>query len=100
MRRGNWEYLVMGLAVGFSFGVVTGILFAPTSGDRTRRRLAEQARIAGDMARRAAERAEDAAGAVHQRVDHYLGREEEVAWRKVRELREGVDRYTRSQPES
>jgi hypothetical protein len=29
-----------------------------------------------------------------ERVDHYLGRDEEAAWRKVRELREGVSRYT------
>lgn len=100
MRRSSWQYMVMGLAVGFAIGVVAGILFAPASGDRTRRKLAQQARLAGDAARRAAERAEEAAGIVHQRVDHYLGRDEEVAWRKVRELREGVARYTRTQPEA
>ena len=32
-----------------------------------------------------------------RRVDHYLGRDEEVAWRKVREIREGVQRYTQAQ---
>jgi len=30
-------------------------------------------------------------------MDHYLGRDEEVAWRKVREIREGVQRYTITQ---
>ena len=51
-----------------------------------------------EAARIVAERAESAAAVVGDRVDHYLGRDEEVAWRKVRELREGVQRYTRTQP--
>lgn len=98
MRRGNVENLVIGLAVGLTAGFVLGLLLAPDSGQRTRRRIADEAHRAGDVARRLAERAEEAAGAMHRRVDHYMGRDEELAWRKVRELREDVSRYTRTLP--
>jgi hypothetical protein len=49
------------------------------------------------VAREVADRAEVTAEVLGGRVDHYLGREQEVAWRKVREIREGVDRYTQAQ---
>jgi hypothetical protein len=44
-----------------------------------------------------AERAERAADQIGGRVDHYLGKDEQVAWRKVAEIREGVDRYTQAE---
>jgi hypothetical protein len=46
-----------------------------------------------------AERAERAAEDIGGRVDHYLGNDEQVAWRKVAEIREGVERYTQAQAE-
>lgn len=98
MRRARLEDIVFGLVLGFAAGIVVGILFAPDSGVRTRRRLADEAGRLAESAKVFAERAEETAGAVHERVDHYLGRDEEVAWRKVRELREGVERYTTTQP--
>jgi gas vesicle protein len=73
------------------------LLFAPTSGTRTRKRLADEAFRAADVARSVAERAERAAEMLTGRVEHYLGRDEELAWRRVHEIREGVQRYTRSQ---
>ena len=48
------------------------------------------------LARNVADRAEQTAHVLGERVDHYLGRDEEAAWRKVRELREGVARYTQA----
>jgi hypothetical protein len=59
--------------------------------------LAGEAARAAELARGIAERAESAAVALGGRVDHYLGREEEVAWRKVREIREGIQGYTQAQ---
>ena len=91
------EYFAIGLVVGAVVGILVGILFAPNSGAKTRRRLAAEAMRAAEVARNVADRAERAAEALGGRVDHYLGREEEVAWRKVREIREGVQRYTRAQ---
>lgn len=88
---------LIGLITGVVLGIGAGLLFAPTSGTRTRRRLADEAQRAADLARGFAERAEQAAGVLGGRVDHILGRDEEVAWRKVRELREGVQRYTEAQ---
>ena len=92
----RFEYFLVGALTGVVIGVVAGLLFAPASGERTRRRLADEALRAADFARGMAERAESAAEAISGRVDHYLGRDEEVAWRKVREIREGVQRYTQA----
>lgn len=96
MKR-NMEYLAIGLVAGAALGFVAGILVAPSSGVRTRQRLAEEALRAAEVARGIAERAEHAAEVIGGRVDHYLGREEEVAWRKVKEIREGLQGYTQMQ---
>ena len=96
MRR-NLEYFVIGTIFGAVTGLLCGLLLAPSSGYKTRQRLAAEARRAADLARALAERAETAAEMLGGRVDHYLGREEELAWRKVREIREGVQRYTATQ---
>jgi gas vesicle protein len=92
--RKNVALFLIGTISGLVIGIVLGLLFAPASGTNTRRRIADEAQRAADLARGFAERAEHAAGALGGRVEHYLGRDEEVAWRKVRELREGVQRYT------
>ena len=96
MRR-NLEYFVIGVVVGGLGGLLVGLLLAPSSGYATRQRLAAEARRAADAARALAERAESAAEMLGGKVDHYLGRDEEVAWRKVREIREGVQSYTVTQ---
>ena len=96
MRRGL-EYLAIGLIVGAVGGFLAGLLLAPSSGQKTRERLANEALRAADVARNLAEQAENAAEMLGGRVEHYLGRDEEVAWRKVREIREGVQRYTQAQ---
>lgn len=96
MRNRRLEYFVIGLIAGAVGGIVVGLLFAPDSGARTRRRLANEALRVADTARAVADRAERAADLVGARMDHYLGREEEVAWRKVHELREGVRKYSRT----
>lgn len=95
MRKGGW--FVAGTLLGLAAGVVLGILVAPDSGARTRRRLAAEARRAAEVARTVAERAERVAEDLGGKVEHYLGRDEEAAWRKAREIREGVQRYTRAQ---
>jgi gas vesicle protein len=91
------EAFAIGCIAGIAIGVVAGLLLARRSGSETRRRLAVQARKAAVVAREVADRAEVTAEVLGERVDHYLGREQEVAWRKVREIREGVDRYTQAQ---
>jgi gas vesicle protein len=95
--RRNLEYFVIGTIVGAASGLLLGLLLAPSSGYRTRQRLALEARRVADVARALAERAENAAEMLGGKMDHYLGRDEEVAWRKVREIREGVQRYTVTQ---
>jgi gas vesicle protein len=87
----------MGCITGAALGLVAGLLIAPESGMETRRRLAIRALHAAETARVVADRAEMAAEALGERFDHYMGRDEQIAWRKVREIREGVDRYTQAQ---
>lgn len=96
-RTSRFEYLLIGLLVGLAAGVLAGLLLAPSSGARTRRRLANEALRAAEFARLVAERAELTADAVGGRVGHYLGRDEEVARKKIQEIREGMQRYTRAQ---
>lgn len=91
------EYFVIGCFAGLLIGAAAGLLFAPRRGEETRRLLAFRARRAAEVARDVADRAEATAEVLGERVDHYLGRDQEVAWRKVREIREGVDRYTQAQ---
>lgn len=96
MRR-NTEYFMIGTVVGAVLGVVAGLLLAPASGAKTRAKLSAEARRAADAALVLAERAERAAEKLEDAVDHYLGRDDEAAWRKVKEIREGVQRYTQTQ---
>jgi gas vesicle protein len=93
----NLEYLLIGVIAGAALGFVLGLLFAPASGEKTRRRLADEAIKVADSARLIAERAEHAAETVGDKVGHYLGKDEEVAWRKVGEIREGIRGYTQTQ---
>lgn len=96
MKR-NLEYFVIGAIFGAAVGLLAGLLFAPESGQKMRRRLADEALRAAENARDLADRAENAAEVLAGRVDHYLGRDEESAWRRVQEIREGVQRYTEAQ---
>lgn len=96
MRSSRLAYFLIGIFVGAAAGVVAGLMFAPAPGMETRRRLASEASRLGDVARSVAERAESAVETVGSRMDHYLGRDEEVAWRKVQEIRDGVQRYSRT----
>jgi gas vesicle protein len=97
MRYRRLTYFGIGLLAGAALGIAAGLLLAPYSGAQARRRLAQQAQRIADTARDVADRAEHTAHVLGERVDHYLGRDEEAAWRKVRELREGVARYTQTQ---
>ncbi len=91
------EYLAIGVVIGGIAGFVAGLLFAPSSGAATRQRLANEAMRAAEVAKEIAERAERAADMIGGKVEHYLGRDEEVAWRKVKEIREGLEGYTQAQ---
>lgn len=98
--RQRVEYFTIGVITGLGIGVALGLLFAPTSGVRMRRRLADEALRAAEVARAVAERAEHAAEVIGGKVEHYLGRDEEAAWRKVQEIREGMQRYAQARVSS
>jgi gas vesicle protein len=89
-------YFAIGALTGLAAGIVIGLMVAPDSGARTRRRLANEAMRAADLARSVADRAERVAALIGTQVDHALGREEEAAWKRVARLRDGVQRYSRT----
>jgi len=97
MRDHRFTYFAIGIFTGLAVGVVAGLLLAPSSGEQTRRRLAQDAHRLAETAKAVADKAELAAHELGDRVEHYLGHDEEAAWRKVREIREGVQRYTHAQ---
>lgn len=94
MNSRRLEYFAIGMIAGTVLGVLLGILFAPTSGAVVRRRLADEASKVAETARTVASRAESAVEALGTQMDRYLGKDEEIAWRKVHEIREGVQRYS------
>jgi gas vesicle protein len=91
------EYFATGAVAGAVAGFVIGLLVAPSSGAKTRERLAGEALRAAEVARSIAERAEQAAEVLGIRVEHYLGRDEELAWKRVKEIREGLEGYTQTE---
>lgn len=96
MSNRRMTYFTIGAVTGLVAGVIVGLMVAPDSGARTRRRLANQALRAADIARSVADQAERVATLIGEQVDHALGREEEAAWRRVARLRDGVQRYSRT----
>ncbi len=96
MRFERLTYFVIGVFVGAAAGILAGLVFAPASGSETRRRLTDEANRLAETAKTVAERAESVVEKVGSRMDRYLGRDEEIAWRKVQEIRDGVQRYSRT----
>ncbi len=88
---------VIGLIFGAAAGALGALLLSPSSGAETRRAIRAQLLALADVAKTVAERAEAAADYLGDQVGRALGGDEEIAWRKVREIREGVARYSESQ---
>ena len=96
MRR--WlPVFVIGFLLGAGAGALGALLLSPTSGAETRRAIRAQLLGLADVAKAVAERAEEAADYLGDQVGRALGGDEEIAWRKVREIREGVARYSETQ---
>jgi len=87
------DFFIAGAAAGLVVGFVAGLLLAPVSGAIARKRIADEAAYTIERARTLAAQAENIAEVVGRRMEHFLGREEEVAWEKIRELREGLSRF-------
>lgn len=98
MRARRLAFFSIGLTIGLLAGAVAALLLAPSSGAKTRRLLRRQLLQGAELARSLAEKAEWIAAALGQRMERCLGGDEERAWRRIKELREGVERYTESRP--
>jgi gas vesicle protein len=87
----------MGFLLGAAAGTLGALLLSPSSGAETRRAIRSQLLGLAEVAKVVAERAETAADYLGDQVGRALGGDEEIAWRKVREIREGVARYSENQ---
>ena len=94
MRLRCFPVFVIGLLVGLAAGSLAALLVSPATGAETRKAIRLQLLALADIAKNIADRAEDAADYLGDQVGRALGGEEEVAWRKVREIREGVQKYS------
>ncbi|MGV8084085.1 MAG: YtxH domain-containing protein [Coriobacteriia bacterium] len=91
------EAFALGVVLGVAGGYVLGLLFAPSSGSNARHKAAEKIRKAAEVARTVAVQAEGIAELLGDRVELLRGHDEDLARRKVLEIREGVQRYTQAQ---
>ena len=94
MRLRCIPVFAIGFLVGLAVGALAALLVSPATGAETRRAIRVQLLALADAAKNVADRAEGAADYLGDQVGRALGGEEEVAWRKVREIREGVQRYS------
>jgi gas vesicle protein len=94
MRLRCFPVFVIGFVIGAAAGSLGALLVSPATGAETRRAIRAQLLTLADAAKSVADRAESAADYLGDQVERALGGEEEVAWRKVREIREGVKRYS------
>ena len=94
MRPRCFPAFVIGLLLGVAAGSLAALLVSPATGADTRKAIRLQLLGLADFAKNVADRAETAADYLGDQVGRALGGEEEVAWRKVREIREGVQKYS------
>ena len=94
MRARCFPVFVIGLLIGLAAGSLGALLVSPATGAETRRAIRLQLLGLAEIAKNVADRAETAADYLGDQVGRALGGEEEVAWRKVREIREGVQKYS------
>jgi gas vesicle protein len=93
--RARWlPAFVMGVLVGIAVGSLGALLVSPATGAETRRAIRLQLLGLADLAKNVADRAETAADYLGDQVGRAFEGEEEVAWRKVREIRAGVQQYS------
>jgi len=96
MRGTMWRAFIVGLVLGGVLGALLALVLAPRTGRVVCDRLSTGAAHAADAVRGAAREVGAVVRTLEERGERYLGRDEEVAWRKVNEIREGVQRYSRT----
>lgn len=96
MTRRESALFGFGILTGLALGAVAGLLFAPSSGEVTRRRIADSAESAWENAGRAVESSERIVNMISGRVEEMLNLEERNVRRKLEELRADIEKLTPS----
>ena len=96
MSRRESSFFSIGLLTGLALGAVAGLLFAPSSGEVTRRRIADGAESAWEGAGRAVDASERVIAMIGGRVEEMLNLEERNVRRKLEELRADIEKLTPS----
>ncbi len=96
MNRREYEIFGVGMLSGLVLGAVIGLLFAPASGELTRKRIVAGAGNAWEGAGRAMEASEKALSMISSRIEEMLSLEERSVRRKLEELRADIEKLTPS----
>ncbi len=96
MSRRESSFFGMGILAGLALGALAGLLFAPSAGDVTRRRIVDGAEAAWDGAGRAVDASERVVAMIAGRVEEMLNLEERNVRRKLEELRADIEKLTPS----
>ena len=94
MNRRESNFFGMGLLAGLALGALAGLLFAPSTGEVTRRRIADGAELAWDSAGKAIDGSERVVSMVAARVEEMLNLEERNVRRRLEELRADIEKLT------
>lgn len=86
----------VGLLAGLAVGAIAGLLLAPSSGQTTRKRIADSAGVAWEGAGRAIDASERVIAMIAGRVEEMLSLEERNVRRKLEELRADIEKLTPS----
>lgn len=96
MNRRESNFFGMGLLAGLALGALAGLLFAPSAGEETRRRIAGGAEAAWDNAGKAVDASERVVSMVSARVEEMLNLEERNVRRRLEDLRTDIEKLTPS----
>lgn len=92
-KHQDWEEIAIGLAVGFTAGLVVGILTAPEAGNSIRGRIINGASGLRQSAREILEGARSTLEQATEGLESLFGTPEEQLRHRLDELKSEIDKY-------
>ncbi len=89
----SYEDFGLGLALGLVTGSLIALIFAPQSGEDTRRQIANKATDLKDSAEDLIEQAKKSIEETGAKIEGVIGRRDKSVRKKIEELREELEKY-------
>lgn len=89
----GYEEFGLGLAFGLVVGSVLALIFAPQSGETTRRQIADKATDLKGTAEELIEQAKKSVEDAGTKIEGVLGRKDRSIHKKIEELRAELEKY-------